>query len=131
MKEITAKVQSNFSYAGLSLERSPLEKYKADLNHRMAQVRVYAQRMLDIHKRKGRLAESYPMPIQVWRFGDELTMILLGGEVCSEYAHRAKREITRGAVWVTAYANDVFGYVAPRVDAVGRGLRSRFFDDLL
>ena len=111
--EITAKVQSKFSYAGLSLERSPIEKYEADLNDRMAQVRVYAQRMLDVHERKGRLAESYPMPIQVWRFGDELTMILLGGEVCSEYALRAKREITQGAVWVTAYANDVFGYVAP------------------
>ncbi len=113
MTEITAKVQSNFSYAGLALERSPLKKYEDDLNHRMAQVRFYAQRMIDVHKRKGRLAESYPMPIQVWRFGDELTMIMLGGEVCAEYAHRAKREITQGAVWVTAYANDVFGYVAP------------------
>jgi len=113
MTEITAQVQSNFSYAGLALERSPIKKYEADLKHRMAQVRFYAQRMLDVYKRKGRLAESYPMPIQVWRFGDELTMIMLGGEVCSEYALRAKREITQGAVWVTAYANDLFGYVAP------------------
>jgi len=113
MIEITAKVQSNFSYAGLPLDRSPIEKYKADLESRSPQVRVYAQRMLDIQKRKGRLAESYPMPIQVWRFGKQLTMVILGGEVCSEYALRIKREITEGAVWVTAYANDVFGYVTP------------------
>jgi len=113
MDEVTAKLQSNFSYAGLPLDRSPIEKYQADLEDRSPQVRVYAQRMLDIQKRKGRLAESYPMPIQVWRFGKELTMVMLGGEVCSEYSLRTKREITEGAVWVTAYANDVFGYVTP------------------
>ncbi|MCA9230369.1 MAG: neutral/alkaline non-lysosomal ceramidase N-terminal domain-containing protein [Planctomycetales bacterium] len=113
MTEITAKVQSNFSYAGLPLDRSPLGKYKEDLNSRQAQVRVYGQRMLDVFERMGRLPESYPMPIQVWRFGDQLTMVMLGGEVCSEYSLRAKRELTQGAVWVTAYANDVFGYVVP------------------
>ena len=40
-------------------------------------------------------------------------MVFLGGEVCVEYALRIKRELTEGLTWVTAYTNDVFGYVAP------------------
>src|SRR5690606_12649545 len=39
-------------------------------------------------------------------------MVFLGGEVVVDYAHRLKKEIDSGHVWVTAYANDVFGYVA-------------------
>ena len=52
------------------------------------------------------------MPIQVWRFGDELSMVFLGGEVVVDYALRAKQELDADNVWVTAYANDVFAYVA-------------------
>ena len=113
MTEVSSKVQSSFGYAGLPIECPPISDFKEKLNHRNAQVRQHAQRMIATHERKGRLPASYPMPIQVWRFGDQLTMVFLGGEVCAEYSLRTKREITEGAVWVTAYANDVFGYVAP------------------
>ncbi|MGI9457301.1 MAG: neutral/alkaline non-lysosomal ceramidase N-terminal domain-containing protein, partial [Aeoliella sp.] len=113
MAEISTRLESNFGYAGLPIERQSIDKFKEKLNDRSSQVRSHAQRMIATHQRMGRLPESYPMPIQVWRFGDELTMVFLGGEVCVEYALRTKREITQGAVWVTAYANDLFGYVAP------------------
>src|SRR5690606_6324360 len=87
-------------------------------------VRVHAETMLATQERMGRLPETYPMPIQVWRFGKEFTMVFLGGEVVVDYAHRIKRELlardensadpakTKAPVWVTAYANDIFGYVA-------------------
>jgi hypothetical protein len=68
--------------------------------------------MLDIYERMGRLPETYPCPVQVWRFGDDLGMVFLGGEVVVDYALRLKRELGPGKVWATAYANDVFGYVA-------------------
>ena len=113
MTPITSNLRSSFSYAGLPADCPPISEFKEKLNDRSPQVRRHAERMIATHKERGRLPESYPMPIQVWRFGDQLTMIFLGGEVCSEYALRAKQEITQGAVWVTAYANDVFGYVAP------------------
>jgi hypothetical protein len=54
--------------------------------------------------------KSYPYPIQVWRFGDQLTWIALGGEVTVGYSLRLKREIP-GPVWVTGYANDVMAYI--------------------
>ena len=55
---------------------------------------------------------DYPYPIGVWRLGSELAWITLGGEVVVDYALRLKRELKSDAVWATAYANDVFGYVA-------------------
>ncbi|MFV2070715.1 MAG: neutral/alkaline non-lysosomal ceramidase N-terminal domain-containing protein, partial [Pirellulales bacterium] len=113
MGEVVSPLQSSFGYAGLPIDRPSLSDLKKKLEDRSPQVRQHAQNMLATHKRMGRLPDSYPMPIQVWRFGDQLTMIFFGGEVCVDYALRAKREFSQGTVWVTAYANDLFGYVAP------------------
>ncbi len=48
----------------------------------------------------------------MWRFGDQLTMVFLGGEVVVDYALRLKKELGSGPVWVSGYCNDLFAYVA-------------------
>ncbi len=113
-----AAMVSSFGFAGLPIDRPTLGQLKENLKNSRVQVRRHAEEMLEIHRRMGRLPETYPMPIQVWRFGDEFCMVFLGGEVCVDYALRIKKELgktlAKGAkVWVSAYANDVFGYVAP------------------
>ena len=45
------------------------------------------------------------------RFGDDLTLIGLSGEVVVDYSLRLKEELAGAPVWVAAYCNDVFGYV--------------------
>ncbi len=50
------------------------------------------------------------MPIHVWRFGDQFAMVFMGGEVVADYAHRIRKELP-AATWVSAYCDDVFGYV--------------------
>jgi hypothetical protein len=48
----------------------------------------------------------------VWRFGDQLTWVALGGEVVIDYNRRLKKELGgKGPVWVTGYANDVMAYI--------------------
>ena len=49
-------------------------------------------------------------PVQVLRFGEDLTFVAIGGEVVVDYALRLKREIP-GNVWVAGYSNHVFGYL--------------------
>ena len=50
--------------------------------------------------------------MQVWRLGDQVLWVALGGEAVVDYSHRLKRELAGGpAVWVTAYANDVMAYI--------------------
>ena len=123
-QEIYSGPTASFGYAGLPVDRPSIDDLKQALDDRRPQVRRHAKEMLAIHDRMGRLPESYPMPIQVWRFDDQFAMVFLGGEVCVDYAHRISRELSPklggdkqqqtelNPVWVTAYANDIFGYVA-------------------
>lgn len=112
LAEITVDPTPSYGFAALPLAPTPIAEYKERLKTAKDQNLRHAQNMLAIHERKGRLPESYPAPVQSWKFGDQLTMIFLGGEVVVEYALRLKKELGPGATWVTAYANDVFGYVA-------------------
>ena len=62
---------------------------------------------------RGSIRTTYPYPVQLIRFGQELTLVALAGEVVVDYSLRLKSELkheTR-AVWVAGYSNDVFGYV--------------------
>lgn len=109
--EVTAPLQSTFGFAGIAPERPSADDLKKRLNDTQPQVRRHAEIMLDTLARKGRLPETYPMPIHVWRFGDQFAMVFLGGEVVADYAHRVRKELPT-ATWVSAYCDDVFGYVA-------------------
>jgi hypothetical protein len=55
--------------------------------------------------------ETYPYPVGVWRFGQDLEIITLGGEVVVDYGLRLRKEYGWDKTWVAGYSNDVFGYV--------------------
>jgi neutral ceramidase len=77
-------------------------------------VRRHAALMLDTLARDGRLPASQPEPVQVWRFGRDLMLVALGGEVVVDYALRLHREHPGERLWAASYTNDVFGYVPSR-----------------
>jgi len=63
----------------------------------------------------GTLRRQCPCPIQVVRFGEDLTLVALGGEAVVDYSLRLKRELGGASkVWVAAYSNDVFAYLPSR-----------------
>ncbi|MFW6125253.1 MAG: neutral/alkaline non-lysosomal ceramidase N-terminal domain-containing protein [Pirellulales bacterium] len=70
--------------------------------------------LLEELEANGSLRTTYPYPVQVVQFGDELTLVALAGEVVVDYSLRLKRELGGPAVWVAGYSNDVFGYLASR-----------------
>lgn len=74
-------------------------------------VRRHAREMLDLLELERKLPAAYPYPVQVWRFGAELTLIALAGEVVVDYALRLKQELGAERTWVAGYCNDVFAYV--------------------
>ena len=71
----------------------------------------WAKLLLKQLESKGSLRGDYPYPIQLWRLGDDLTWVTLGGEVVVDYALRLKRELSPGKTWVMGYANDVMAYI--------------------
>jgi len=56
---------------------------------------------------------SYSYPVHVWRLGNELLFIALGGEAVVDYALRFKKEFGPGT-WVCGYANNLVAYVPSR-----------------
>lgn len=64
--------------------------------------------------RTGDQAGPFAYPVQVLRFGDDLTLVALASEVVVDYSLRLKRELSQkapAAVWIAGYSNGYFGYV--------------------
>ena len=90
------------------------EALQARLQDKDVYVRRHAAAMLNILDRDGRLPTSYPYPLQVWQFGQGMTLVALAGEVVVDYALRLKKELGTESVWVAGYCNDVFAYIPSR-----------------
>ena len=60
------------------------------------------------------LPKSYPYPIGVWKLGNDVQFIALGGEVVVDFAVRLKAELSGVRTWVAGYANDVMAYIPAR-----------------
>ena len=69
---------------------------------------------------QGSIPKEVSYPLSVWRFGDDLAMVFLAGEVVVDYAVRLKRELDWSRLWINAWANDMPGYIpSQRVLAEG------------
>ena len=57
---------------------------------------------------------DFPYPVQLIRFGDDLTIVALSSEVVIDYALRLKQELADqggSALWVAGYSNVYNGYI--------------------
>jgi len=112
MRPITKTADARFEHAALTFELPTIEEVRQRMDDKSPQISRHATRLDEIYRSEGRLPATYPVPIQSWQFGDELTMVFIGGEVVVDYALRLKRELADDRLWVTAYAGDVLGYIA-------------------
>jgi len=79
-----------------------------------------ATRMLEVLDKGQKLPAHYRAPIALWQFGGDLTLVALSGEVVVDYAYLIEKAIGPLGLWLTAYNNDVFGYLpSARVIAEG------------
>jgi hypothetical protein len=88
-------------------------KLAADVLSKNFALRQRARRLLKELDEGRKIDEAYRhYPVQVWRLGEQVTWVALGGEVVVDYARRLKKELAgKRAVWVTGYANDVMAYI--------------------
>lgn len=61
--------------------------------------------------RLGALPAAIDYPVQTWRFGDDLAIVFLAGEVVVDYALGIKKEFDPKRVWVVSYCNDAPCYI--------------------
>ncbi len=108
----------------LPLDTLPTREQWTDRAKMPGAIAIHARAQLARLERGEALATSVPCRVQVWRFGDELTMVFLAGEVVVDYALRLRQDFTGRRLWVSAYANDVPCYIASR-----RMLGSQGYED--
>ncbi|NQT11643.1 MAG: neutral/alkaline non-lysosomal ceramidase N-terminal domain-containing protein [Planctomycetes bacterium] len=82
--------------------------------------RRHAEALLKELEENGRIRTDYPYLVQVVRFGNDLTLVALAGEVVVDYSLRLKSELAGAPVWVAGYSNDVFGYL-PSLKVLNEG----------
>ncbi len=88
---------------------------KEELEERRGKGNVYdqrlTQRLLNRITEHGSLEDVYPYPVQVVRFGDDLSLVALAGEVVVDYALLLRKQFEGQRIWVAGYCNEVFGYL--------------------
>ena len=90
---------------------------RAEFERRAAATDYYGQHatlMLERLDQEGELAKTVPYPMTVWRFGKQLGLVFLAGEVVVDYAVRLKTELDGDRIWINAWANDVPSYIPSR-----------------
>jgi hypothetical protein len=111
---LDGKLAAEATFVELALQHVPSrEEVERDAQSSDKYVAARAKWYLSLLDAGRELPGSYRYPIQVWRVGDKLTLITLGGEVVVDYALRLKQELG-GATWVAGYSNDVMAYIPSR-----------------
>ncbi len=112
MRAVTGPLRTAFEYVDIPFAKAPSRaEFEARLKEKDAARVRHARYMLDILERDGKLAATYPYPVQAWQFGGSLTLVPLAGEVVVDYSLRLRGKYGWNDMWVAGYSNDVFAYI--------------------
>ncbi len=111
MTPITGRLKTTLGQVALAFGTPPTKAEWERLAKRSDAVGYHARVQLARLARSEALQTRLDYPIQTWRFGDELAMVFLPGEVVVDYSLRLKREFDRDRIWINAYANDAPCYI--------------------
>ncbi|HVM50489.1 MAG TPA: neutral/alkaline non-lysosomal ceramidase N-terminal domain-containing protein [Candidatus Acidoferrum sp.] len=112
MQPVDGPIRAAFDHADLPFAPMPARAYfEAKLTNSDPVFVRFGRKFLGMMDRGEALPKTYPCPVQVLRFGKDLTLVALGGEVVVDYSYRLRRELASERLWAAAYCNDVFAYV--------------------
>jgi neutral ceramidase len=111
MKPVSGKIAAAIEFPPVAFEgpfdRAAWEKQKESKEVRVAEHGARMLALLDA----GKLPRTRPYAVEAWRFGKELTLIALAGELTVDYALKFKARYGPDTTWIAGYSNDVFGYI--------------------
>ncbi len=112
-RNLTGSLRAAYAEVALDYAKVPTrEEFTARLNSKDKWEAGHAKRFLAKLDAGETLPASYPCPVQVIHFGDDLVLVAIGGETCVDYSLRLKKELAGdAAVWIAGYSNDVMAYV--------------------
>jgi len=110
-RQIRGPLRTNYREIALPLETIPSRQKYVELSGSRVSYRQRHARYVLTQMDAATLPKEVPFPIQVWRFGKDLTLVALSGEVVVDYALRLKKELGADRTWPVAYANEVPCYI--------------------
>ncbi|MFO0889507.1 MAG: neutral/alkaline non-lysosomal ceramidase N-terminal domain-containing protein [Isosphaeraceae bacterium] len=110
-RPVRGPLRCSYNEISLPLAAVPSREKYVELSRSPVSYRQRHARQILSQMENGSLANEVPLPIQVWRFGEDLTLVALAGEVGVDYALRLKRESGADRIWPVAYANEVPCYI--------------------
>lgn len=119
MTPLTGKLATAYQEVDLQLASLPsMEEIQKNAQSANQYEAARAKMLLSQIENNGSLSQTYPYPIGVWKLGNEVTFVHLGGEVVVDYALRLKSELAGNRdpsqIWVAGYTNDVMAYIPSR-----------------
>jgi hypothetical protein len=113
---VNGPLKSAFGEVNLDYDTIPTrEEFTKRLGSKNKTEAEHAKRFLARLNAGEKLQTTYPCPVQVIRFGDDIVLAAIGGETCVDYSLRLKKELAgKASVWVAGYSNDVMGYIPSR-----------------
>ncbi len=112
----TAYVEVPLPLAALPTKAEWQQAAGSKNRYEQARARMFLERM----EAGETIPDTYPYGIGVWRLGDRIDWVFLGGEVVVDYALRLKAELDDRRTWVAGYSNDVMAYI-PSVRVLEEG----------
>ena len=111
-RAVEGRLACDYAEIDLSWAHVPSrEELKAESKSKNRYLVARAKELLGVLDCDGRIAPTYPYPVQTWQLGNGPTFVFLGGEVVVDYALRLKTELDAKTTWVAAYANDGMAYI--------------------
>jgi neutral ceramidase len=114
LKRLTPSLKTAYEEVDLKFGAMPTKAELTAMTEEKPPRGRWSKYMLKKWDEEGSLPSTYPYPVQAWRLGNELTWILLGGEVVVDYSLRLKSELGPKETWVSSYSNDVMAYIPSR-----------------
>jgi len=112
LKPVRGPIRAAFQVIDLNFVLHTRETFVERLTDKNPAVVKNARLMLKAYD-EGRPIRRTPYPVQAVRFGKDLTLVALGGEVVVDYVLRAKREFghDKEPLVVAGFSNDVMCYI--------------------
>jgi hypothetical protein len=110
MSAVRAPVRTAYTTVDLPYRPFDVAVYRREIVSDNKYLQRRAKIMLEMYNR-GLTPDHLVYPVQVVRFGHDLTFLALGGEVVVDYSLRAKKEFAEENLYVAGYSSEVMCYI--------------------
>jgi neutral ceramidase len=111
LKPVQGSLVAQFTRVALPLKPAPSHERLEKLAKGPFWDSHNARRILDAQERGETIPTHYSAPLAIWRFGNDLTLVAISGEVVSDFVPLVTETVATDCVWVAGYSNQVYGYL--------------------